>query len=65
MLLAFIDSGMQNNLQEGADLLKEQQSLHVYIERYLKKKKKKINRRKHLLQDSLFTMNYYLKRFKL
>lgn len=36
MLLAFIDSGMQNNLQEGADLLKEQQSLHVYIERYLK-----------------------------
>lgn len=41
MLLAFIDSGMQNNLQEGADLLKEQQSLHVYIERYLKKKKKK------------------------
>lgn len=38
MLLAFIDSGMQNNLQEGADLLKEQQSLHVYIERYLKKK---------------------------
>lgn len=40
MLLAFIDSGMQNNLQEGADLLKEQQSLHVYIERYLKKKKK-------------------------
>lgn len=64
MLLAFIDSGMQNNLQEGADLLKEQQSLHVYIERYLKKKKK-INRRKHLPQDSLFTMNYYLKRFKL
>lgn len=63
MLLAFIDSGMQNNLQEGADLLKEQQSLHVYIERYLKKKKIKINRRKHLLQD--FTMNYYLKRFKL
>lgn len=65
MLLAFIDSGMQNNLQEGADLLKEQQSLHVYIERYFKKKKKKIkiNRRKHLLQD--FTMNYYLKRFKL
>lgn len=42
MLLAFIDSGMQNNLQEGADLLKEQQSLHVYIERYLKKKKKKL-----------------------
>lgn len=40
MLLAFIDSGMQNHLQEGADLLKEQQSLHVYIERYLKKKKK-------------------------
>lgn len=40
MLLAFIDSGMQNNLQEGADLLKEQQSLHVYIECYLKKKKK-------------------------
>lgn len=40
MLLAFIDSGMQNNLQEGADLLKEQQSLHVYIEHYLKKKKK-------------------------
>lgn len=37
MLLGFIDSGMQNNLQEGADLLKEQQSLHVYIERYLKK----------------------------
>lgn len=64
MLLGFIDSGMQNNLQEGADLLKEQQSLHIYIERYLKKKKK-INRRKHLLQDSLFTMNYYLKRFKL
>lgn len=62
MLLAFIDSGMQNNLQEGADLLKEQQSLHVYIERHLKKKKK-INRRKHLLQD--FTMYYYLKRFKL
>lgn len=61
MLLAFIDSGMQNNLQEEADLLKEQQSLHVYIERYLKKNK--INRRKHLLQD--FTMNYYLKRFKL
>lgn len=63
MLLAFIDSGMQNNLQEGADLLKKQQSLHVYIERYVKKIKMK--GRKLLLQYSLFTMNYYLKRFKL